>query len=150
MDFAEQFNSHPVGWSGANGLKFIRACGEEVVADMDIQPQHLQPYGLVHGGVLAALVEEVASVGATLHSMPSGQLAVGLDNHTTFLKAVRMGKLRATARPVARGRRTHVWHVQITDHEGTKVACGSVRLMCLDRGSALAGTQLEMDSTIKP
>ena len=116
-----------------------RSAADEVVAEVAIGPAHLQPHGIVHGGVYCGLVETVASVGAALSAATRGQTAVGLENHTTFLRAVRSGTLRAVARPLTRGRRTQVWEVTVTDAGGRVAATGRVRLLCLDPDSDLAG-----------
>ena len=127
------------GYNAALGTRFVHASADEVVAEVAIGPVHLQPHGIVHGGVYCGLVETVASVGAALSAATRGQTAVGLENHTTFLRAVRSGTLRAVARPLTRGRRTQVWEVTVTDAGGRVAATGRVRLLCLDPESDLAG-----------
>src|SRR4051812_45508348 len=105
-DFAAALNGMLDGWNRAMGLRFLRATKDEVVAEVEIGPQHLQPYGIVHGGVYAGIIETVASSGAALQAMPQGRSVVGLENHTSFIHAVREGVLRVTAKPITRGRRT--------------------------------------------
>jgi uncharacterized protein (TIGR00369 family) len=112
---------------------------EEVVAELEISSHHRQPYGIVHGGLYSGLIETVASVGAALGALQRGQSVVGLENHTSFLNAVREGKLRATARPLTRGRRTQVWEATITSANGRAAASGRVRFLALEAGSTLAG-----------
>lgn len=119
-------------------IYFVRATSEEVVAELEIGPLHHQAYGIVHGGVHSGLVETVASVGAALSALPHGQSVVGLENHTSFLYAVRQGLLRATARPLMRGRRTQVWEVTVANADGRTVASGQVRFLVLEAGTALA------------
>ena len=131
------------GWSKANGVRFVSASGDEVTVEMDIGPQHRQPYGIVHGGVYAGLVETVASVGAALAAMDRGQYVVGLENHTSFLHAARSGRIRATATPLTRGRRTHVWEAKVVDEDGKVLATGRVRLLALDQGTDLAGRKVD-------
>src|SRR5215469_3981271 len=116
-DFAASLNTSLGGWSAAMGLYFVRATADEVVAELEIGPAHLQAYGVVHGGVHSGVIETIASVGAALFAMPRGQSVVGLENHTSFLLAVREGKLRATAQPLMRGRRTQVWAAKVTDEK---------------------------------
>jgi len=142
-------NAARSGWDEAMGLVFVRATADEVVAECDVGPQHGQPAGIVHGGVYAGLVEAVASLGAALHAMPRGQTVVGLENHTSFLRAVRSGTLRATARPLTRGRRTQVWEATITDAEGRVAATGRVRLLCLEPDAVLAGKRAGETSKIR-
>ena len=88
------------------------------------------------------MVETLASTGAALNAMQDGLSAVGLDNHTSFLRAVRKGKLTGRATPIAKGRRTQVWTVQIHDEQQRLVAEGRVRLLCLEPGSSVAGEEI--------
>jgi 1,4-dihydroxy-2-naphthoyl-CoA hydrolase len=126
-------------WVGANGLTFTRATRSEVSATLEVRPDHLQAYGIVHGGVHAGLIETLASVGAAIDVMPEGRTVVGLENHTSFIRAVRGGVLRATATPISRGRRSQVWEAQVFGDDGKLAATGRVRLLVLDEGAALAG-----------
>lgn len=138
-DFAADLNTMPDGFNGAMGVRFVRAVVDEVVAELTIGPVHRQPFGIVHGGVHAGLIETTASVGAAISAMARGGSVVGLENHTSFLHAVREGTLRATARPLSRGRRTHVWEVTVADESGRAVASGRVRLLVLEPGAEVAG-----------
>ena len=114
-DFAPALNARLGGWTAAMAIHFLRATGDEVVAELEIAPQHHQAYGIVHGGVYAGMIESVASVGAALWAGRTNHSVVGLENQTSFLHATRQGKLRATARPLMRGRRTQVWAATLTD-----------------------------------
>ncbi|HZI57937.1 MAG TPA: PaaI family thioesterase [Verrucomicrobiae bacterium] len=138
-NFAASLNSLNRGWDTAMGLHFVRATADEVIAEMEIGEQHHQPYGIVHGGVHAGLIEAVTSTGAALSAQARGQSVVGLENDTSFLNAVREGKLLATARPLMRGRRTQVWEATVTDAAGRSIASGRVRFLALEAGAALAG-----------
>jgi uncharacterized protein (TIGR00369 family) len=122
----------------------VSASKDEVVAELEIGPAHRQPYGIVHGGVHAGIIETVASVGAALYAMPLGRSVVGLENHTSFLHAVREGVLRVTARPLTRGRRTQVWEGTVTDAAGRVAATGRVRLLSLEAEAELAGSTVEV------
>ena len=117
-DFAAMIETMPDGWKSAMGIHFLKATEQEVIAELVIGPMHLQPLGIVHGGVHAGLIEAVASVGANLTLIPQGKYAVGLENHTSFLRAVRGGKLRATGTPIHSGNQSRVWQVDIRDDSG--------------------------------
>jgi uncharacterized protein (TIGR00369 family) len=127
------------GWMGAMGIQVVRATREEVIAEVTIGPAHLQAYGIVHGGVHAGIIESLASIGAAIHAMPEGRSVVGLENHTSFLRAVRAGKLRAVAKPLTCGRRSHVWEGSVYDEEGKLAATGRVRLLVLEPEASVAG-----------
>jgi 1,4-dihydroxy-2-naphthoyl-CoA hydrolase len=141
-DFSAALNARLDGWNLAMGLHLVRATADEVSAELEVGPRHRQSYGIVHGGVYAGIVETVCSIAASLWARRHNQSVVGLDNNTSFLHAVREGKLSVTARPLMRGRRTQVWEATVTDATGRVVAQGKVRLLSLEAGSALAGEKV--------
>lgn len=143
-DLSATLNATLDGWNAAMGLRFVRATADEVTAELQIGPTHRQPYGLVHGGVYAGIIETVTSVGAALFAMSRGQSVVGLENSTSFLHAAREGMLRVTARPLSRGRKTQVWEGTVTDETQRVVATGRVRLICLEAGAAVAGETVRL------
>jgi 1,4-dihydroxy-2-naphthoyl-CoA hydrolase len=116
------------GWSGAMKLRYTIASGDEVACEFEIGDEHLQPFGLVHGGVHCGVIETVTSIGATLHVKDRGQEAVGLENTTSFVRAARSGKLFATAKPISRGRTNQLWEAWIRDSDDRLIAQGRVRL----------------------
>jgi uncharacterized protein (TIGR00369 family) len=124
------------------GIVITAASADEVRCELEVDSRHHQGYGIVHGGVHSGIVETLASIGAALYAMPRGQSVVGLENHTSFMRAVRSGKLHALATPLARGRRSQVWEASIRDEEERLVATGRVRLISLDAGTELAGEQV--------
>ena len=109
------------------GLRFEEASADRVVLSCPVTSDLHQPFGVVHGGVHASLAETAASVGGTLWFGDQGKVA-GVSNHTDFLRAVRTGELRAEATPLARGRTTQLWQVEIRDEQGRLVAHSKVRL----------------------
>ena len=116
-----------VGLISHLGIRVEEASGDRVVLACPVTPALFQPYGLVHGGVHATLAETAASVGGALWLGDRGKV-VGVSNHTDFLRAVRGGELRAEATPLARGRTTQLWQVEIRDEQHRLVAHAKVRL----------------------
>lgn len=143
-DIVAELNAVRGGFNQGLGLEFISASYDEIVGEIELGPAHHQPYGLVHGGVYAAMVETLASVGAALNLALHDRHTVGLDNNTSFLKAVRTGTLRGTARPLARGRRTQVWEVSITCADEL-VATGRVRLLGVPYADTVGGEVVEFE-----
>jgi 1,4-dihydroxy-2-naphthoyl-CoA hydrolase len=127
---AAQLNERLGGLDRALGLRLLSASSERVEAELVIAEHHRQTFGLVHGGVYTSIVETLGSIGAWLAGGTT--TVVGVDNHTSFLRAVKEGTLRATATPVHDGRRTKLWEVQIKDEQGRLVATGRLLAMCLD------------------
>lgn len=133
---ADILNSSP-GWLREMGVELLQASPDEVVCEWTVAQKHLQNYGIVHGGVHCGVVESLASIGAALAARPHNQRVVGLENSTSFVRAVRSGRLRGRAVPVTRGRTTQVWEARITDEQDRIVAQGRVRLLCVDAGRDL-------------
>ena len=142
----EMINMNLGGFNNALGLRFTKATPDEYVAEIDISDQHLQPYGLVHGGLYASMIETLCSTGAALTVWEENKHTVGLENNTSFLRAVRGGRLRCTARPLVLGKRSHVWEAHIHDDQDRLVATGRVRMLVLEPGAAAAGAEVEIQT----
>ena len=125
MTTAQTFHSN---FDDLLGLQIIEATGDRVIAELPVGPHLHQPTGIVHGGVHATLVETAASIAASLW-LGDDRYAVGISNHTDFLRPVTEGTLRVESTPVQRGRTMQLWRVEVTDGEGRAVASGRVRLM---------------------
>jgi 1,4-dihydroxy-2-naphthoyl-CoA hydrolase len=124
--------SPETGWLKAMGVRLTRTEPDEVIAELEVDERHLQPFGLVHGGVHAGLVETVCSIGAHL-SAPPGHNVVGMENHTSFLRPVKTGTLRAVGHPIQKGRRAQLWEANVYDGDGNVVAAGRLRVMSVPK-----------------
>ncbi len=132
----DQINRLP-GWVRDMGIVILSASTDEVTCEWEVAEKHHQGYGIVHGGVHCGVIETLASIGAAMVAHPRSQRVVGLENNTSFIRAVRSGKLRGVARPVTRGRTTQVWEAWIRDEQDRLVAQGKVRLLCVEEGRDL-------------
>ncbi|HEV7730712.1 MAG TPA: PaaI family thioesterase [Candidatus Binatia bacterium] len=124
---------------GVLGFQLVSATRDEVVIEYTIDERHHQPYGIVHGGVHCAVIESACSTGAGVDAMSRGLSVVGVENHTSFVRAIRAGRVRVVATPITRGRRAQLWEATARDDDGRIIATGRVRLLCLETGSELAG-----------
>jgi len=128
------------GFDQTLGVRLISASRDEVILEYQVDERHLQPYGIVHGGMHCATIETACSTGAGLDALENGLAVVGVENHTSFVRAVRAGTtIRVTAKPITRGRRSQLWEATAQDDQGRIVATGRVRLLCLQPGTDLAG-----------
>lgn len=135
---------HEGTFAGELGLVVTSASRDEVRATLVIASKHHQPYGIVHGGVYASVIESVASIGAGVDVFPKGKGVVGLENHTSFVRAVREGTLVIVATPLTRGRRSQLWEATVRDEAGALVATGRVRLLVVDPETDLAGKKVDL------
>ena len=140
----ELINANLGGYNNSLGLRFTKAAPDEFVAEVEITDRHRQPYGLVHGGVYSAMIETLCSTGAALKVWEEKKNTVGLENTTSFLKAVRSGHLRGTARPLFIGRKSQVWEARIRDNRDRLVATGRVRMIILEPGAEVDGVTVAL------
>jgi uncharacterized protein (TIGR00369 family) len=115
------------------GIHFDEVGPTRVTGWFETGPQHHQPFGILHGGVLSSVVETFASVGAWLAVRDSGRSAVGVANATDFLRSTTSGRLDVAAGAVHQGRTQQLWDVAISRaSDGKDVARGRVRLQNVD------------------
>ncbi|MEO5904976.1 MAG: hotdog fold thioesterase [Gemmatimonadaceae bacterium] len=117
------------------GIELILVTQDKVVATMPVDQRTRQPFGLLHGGASAALAETVASLGAFANIDKDKQAAVGLELNANHLRAKTDGIVTATATPIHRGRRTHVWEIRIEDEQNRVVCVSRCTLAIVDRES---------------
>jgi 1,4-dihydroxy-2-naphthoyl-CoA hydrolase len=121
------------GMADAIGIEFVELTAEKVIATMPVDHRTKQPFGLLHGGASAALAETVASIGAFLNIDGEKQAAVGVELNVNHLRAKTEGIVTATATPLHRGRRTHVWEIRIEDEESRLIAVSRLTLAIVDQ-----------------
>ena len=133
--------SDPVTFDSWLGLSFDEVSAERVTAHLELSSHHMQPYGLLHGGVYCAIAETLASVGAATWAMEQGMVGVvGVHNATDFLRAARDGVIAAEGTPIHRGRTQQLWQVDITVSDSDRLLARSqVRLQNLRDGDAVGG-----------
>jgi uncharacterized protein (TIGR00369 family) len=116
----------PPGFDAHYGLEVLSYDDQEVRAQVRVRDHHLQPAGLVHGGVIASMAESMASMATYVAVQGEGRTAQGLSNQTSFLRPLTGGTVHAVARRRHRGRTTWVWEVEFTDDEDR--LCALVRM----------------------
>jgi 1,4-dihydroxy-2-naphthoyl-CoA hydrolase len=113
----------------AIGLEVDEVGRDRVVGHIDLGPKHHQPFGIVHGGVYCAAIEQIASIGASIHAGELGLVSVGVNNNTNFVSSLRAGRVSVVAEPITQGRTQQLWGVEIRrSDDGRLVATGQLRL----------------------
>lgn len=106
--------------------------------ELDAGPCHLQPYGIVHGGVLATLID-TATFWAVFMRVDEGDGLVNIDLKLNYLKSVVSGRLKAEGRAIRSGNSISYAEARVTDAAGDLIAHGTSTLM------TLPGKGLEID-----
>jgi uncharacterized protein (TIGR00369 family) len=103
--------------------------------ELELGERHLQPFGIVHGGVLATLID-TATFWAGFLRLPQDAGLVNVDLKLNYVKAVSKGKLRAEGECLRAGRQISYTVASVFDEAGELVAHGTSTLMALP-GKAL-------------
>lgn len=110
------------------GLELVEQSANVVRATVPVRPQLLQPTGVIHGGVYAAIAEGIASLGTNFAVHERGAIAMGMTNSTNFLRPIGRGSINATARRLHLGSTSSVWDVEMNDEAGRLCATSRVTL----------------------
>ena len=113
---------------GTLGFELLEVGPELARGRAPVTDRLKQPYGLVHGGVYAANAESLASVATHGAVQADGRIAVGLSNHTSFMRPITEGTVHAEATVRHSGSTTWVWEVEITDDQGRLCALSRVTM----------------------
>lgn len=113
------------------GIEFLEVGDDFIRARVPVDHRTRQPYGILHGGISVVLAETLGSCGAAFSSAPE-QRTVGLEINANHLRAVSSGWVTGTARPIHRGRSTHVWQIDVADDAGRPVCISRITLAVLD------------------
>lgn len=97
---------------------------------VDVQPFHMQPYGIVHGGVIAALID-TATFWAAFGRVPEDAGLVNVDLKLNYLKALKEGVLIAEGKCLRPGRTISYSEAHIRNADGELIAHGTSTIMTL-------------------
>lgn len=111
-------------------IKFLEIGPDFAQAELELRPDLMQPWGLLHGGVLMSLADTIASAGL-VRSLEEGYGFSTIELKMNFIRAVKGGKVIARARCLHTGKSTSVWEVDINDDKNNLVAKATTSFMIL-------------------
>ena len=114
------------GFSELIGIEYLSHDPDGARARFEVAPGVLQPFGIVHGGALAALAESLCSAATYAAVHDDGMVAMGQSNQASFVRPISAGHVNALATARHRGRSTWIWDCEITDDDGR--LCALVRM----------------------
>ena len=113
---------------GVLGFQVLSLAEESARGRVHVTDRVRQMWGLVHGGVYMALAEMLASEATVASVHDDGMIAVGLSNHTSFLRPVAEGAIHAEAQRLHGGKTTWLWEVHFKDDDDKLCAVSRVTL----------------------
>ena len=104
------------------GMQFISTPDDDIcMATMKVDKRNRQPFGFLSGGASLALAENLAGVGSS--ALCPGKICVGISVSGDHVQAVEEGEtVTALAHLVSKGRKLHVWDVQISNSSGELIS----------------------------
>ena len=107
------------------------------VFELEAGPQHANPMGTLHGGILCDVADAAMGV-AYASTLGDGESFTTLELKINFLRPFRSGTLIATGHVVKTGRTIGLTECDVTDKEGRLVARAMSTCMTL-RGESSGG-----------
>ena len=108
------------------GIRFKKFDGSQMLAVIHITPNHLQPDGVVHGGVYISMAETLAGAASTLLVRDEGKLALGVSVNSQHLASVSEGMITAEAQLIYKSSFKHIWDVRISGENGKLISISRV------------------------
>jgi 1,4-dihydroxy-2-naphthoyl-CoA hydrolase len=104
------------------GMKITHVSPERVTAEMIVTEQLSNRNGVLHGGAIMALADNLGGT-ATIANLSDGMSTATLESKTNFFAGIPIGNTaRAECTPLHRGRSTMVWQTKITRDDGKLAA----------------------------
>ncbi len=114
-------------------IEFVDVGEDYVTARMPVNSRVYQPYGILHGGATAALAETVGSLASAYFLKDKNKVVKGIDLSINHLKSKKEGFVFGTAKPVHRGRTTHLWEIKVVDEDKNLISICKLTNIILDK-----------------
>ena len=104
------------------GMKLTHVSPDRVVAEVVVREELTNRNGVLHGGAVMALADNMGGT-ATFLNLPPGAATTTIESKTNFFAACALGEtITAESTPLHRGRTTMVWQTRITRADGRLAA----------------------------
>ncbi|MCP5365911.1 MAG: PaaI family thioesterase [Hyphomicrobiales bacterium] len=126
LDNLERYRARTFGFLETVGYRLEEWGPGRAVMHLDITAQHMNRNGVVHGGVLTALLDASCGVCGVYCTRPGNiRRSVTISLTTSFVNSVTDGHIRTEARMVSRGRKIYFAEAHAFDGNGVLIATAS-------------------------
>jgi len=125
-------------------MQLVSISFDQAEVKLKTEQCHLQPFGIVHGGVLATLID-TATFWSVFLRLPEDAGLVNIDLKLNYLKSISTGIMTAQGRCIRAGRTINYAEASIKDKEGNLVAHGTSTLMVLPGKGIRVGAKKFLD-----
>lgn len=114
------------------GMDITEVTPERVRAQLLVREELGNRNGVLHGGALMALADNLGGTAATAN-LKDGQSTTTIESKTNFFAAIPVGSVaQAECTPLHRGRTTMVWQTKVTRADGRLAAIVTQTQLVLD------------------
>jgi uncharacterized protein (TIGR00369 family) len=119
----DKINSMKMPFAELKGVMFTEANKDRVIAKMLVRPDLCTLGHIAHGGAVMALADSVGAAATFINLPEDAKGTTTIESKTNFIGGAKEGMtVIATATPIHRGRRTHVWQTRLETEDGKLVA----------------------------
>ena len=98
--------------------------------EIELEKKHLQPFGIVHGGVFSTIID-AAAFWSVYGEVDESAGMTTVDLNVNYLAPAASGKLIARGRRIKLGKTIGLSEAEVTDEEGKMLAHGTSTVMIL-------------------
>jgi 1,4-dihydroxy-2-naphthoyl-CoA hydrolase len=122
--------------NGLLGIRITEIGPDFLRGEMPVDERHIQPFGIIHGGVSVVLAETLGSVASMMACAP-GFHAVGLEINANHLRPLNKGgRAFGLCTPVRIGRSVHVWNIELRREDGEMFCVSRLTTAIIERKPA--------------
>jgi uncharacterized protein (TIGR00369 family) len=125
-------------------MQLVSISVDQAMVKLKTEQCHLQPFGIVHGGVLATLID-TATFWSVFLRLPEDVGLVNIDLKLNYLKSISTGLMTAQGRCIRAGRTINYAEASVKDKEGNLIAHGTSTLMVLPGKGIRVGAKKFLD-----
>ncbi|MDG6925530.1 MAG: PaaI family thioesterase [Nitrososphaerota archaeon] len=126
------------------GFRLTRAGKGTATVEMEAGPQHANPMGTLHGGVICDIADAAMGI-AYVTTLEAGESFTTMELKVNFLRPVWTGPLFARAKLIKKGRTTGLVACRVLDGKGrlAAFATGTCVTIAAGPGTGLARVRRE-------
>ena len=113
------------------GMKILEAHEGKVKLKLELKDEHMQVYGVIHGGVLASLVDSAIGV-AVQSTLADHEGSTTTNLQIMYAKPAQSGQLMAEAQLIRRGKTIVFGECRVSDEADNLIVQGNATYMILD------------------
>jgi len=110
------------------GTEWLSDDPDDARARIQMRDELRQPVGLLHGGVMSAVVESVCSRATALVVLGEEKMALGQSISVSFIRPVTEGAAEVHAKVRHRGRTGWVWDAEVLNQDGKLCALAQMTI----------------------